>query len=156
MSEAVDPQRPVRPRIDLGLAYAVFDAFQRISEGGIDEPVRIGQHVGDAAAAHILCIERQDHGRKQYTAALPFDGSTRGLRRAPGFRDDALGLLGDELLVGFGAIGRESVRFLRPQFLQLLLLDDPERRAHGQRVQRHTVGHDGPSARGILNKRMIE
>ena len=67
----------------------------------------------------LLGIEWQDHGRKQDATALPFDRSARGLWRHAGLRDDAFGLLGNELLVCLGAVGCESVCFLGAQLAQL-------------------------------------
>ena len=90
MGEAVDPERPIGPLHNFGLATAVAAALQRVRQRGADEAGRILQHVADRAPGHVRSIERKLNRRQQDATALAIcpllsdREADAGARRDPG------------------------------------------------------------------------
>ena len=65
-------------------------------------------------------------------------------------------VFGDELRPGLGAVRRQPVRILGVDVVKPGLLDDPERRASGERVQLFAVIDDGLAALQVLYQRWVQ
>ena len=73
MGEGVDPRSAVPPDEHFRLTAPIFDALQRIGQGGAFEASWIGQDVGNGAAGELIVIEDQLDAGEEDAIALSRD-----------------------------------------------------------------------------------
>jgi hypothetical protein len=153
VGEAVNPRRAVRPAHDLGDARPVSDALDRVGQRGAGETICIGQNVADRATGEFVIVERQHDVGQQDSIALALDHPLGGGHRHTGALRYVLGFLFNVAAAHLRRLGREPVCFLGPQLVESGLLDDGERRAGGDGIQRDARDGYGAPTIAVLRQR---